>query len=68
MRVLINNGGQGNAGNQHLLTFRPDTDEDRVALKNFADSLKRVHIVSCRGFEYMTSDVEFLVQPMPGRD
>lgn len=52
---------------QAIITFSPEGDEDQQAIKDLAAHASPA-MLNCRGFQYLKSEVEFLVQPMPRGD
>lgn len=56
-------------GGSYVLTFVPKDDGDKQTLQAFAIETQRGMSFFCRGFQYMTAAVEFIVQPYStGRD
>lgn len=55
-------------GSQFVLTVEPEIEAETASVRQFSAALARAHLINCRGFQYMDSKVEFLVQPVPGRD
>ena len=57
-------------GHSHsfIVILTPESDEDKKTLEEFGKTTSRAHMINCRGFEYLSAEVEFLVQPMPSSD
>jgi hypothetical protein len=64
MKAILSHSGEA----QLLLTLRPENAEEESAVREFGLRTSRAHIINCRGFQYMQSEVEFLVQPMSTGD
>lgn len=65
MKATIKHGGD-----QAELTLIPETEDDKQALRNFSTmgGSRWPKMISCRGFDYMNPEVEFIVQPWPRND
>lgn len=59
MKAVLDGSGS------YVLTLTPESVDDRKTLKDFARHLAKTHIITGRGIEYLTPDVEFAIQPMP---
>lgn len=64
MKAMLTLGGD----HQDMLTLTPETVAEGDALKAFAHTTTRPRMINCRGFAYMQSEVEFLIQAMPRND
>jgi hypothetical protein len=49
---------------QYVLTFSPESNDDKVLLQSFATEMHRTHGLSACGFEYLSTDVKFLVHKL----
>lgn len=50
------------------LTLIPENADDGLILRQLSEKLSRAHMLTSRGFEYMKSEVSFLIQPWPSSD
>ena len=55
-------------GGQTIIYLSPEDDDEKSTLMVLAKETARVHIINCRGFQYLDPEVGFLVQPMPSSD
>lgn len=51
-----------------ILALAPETSEERMFLEGFGRTLSRGHLINCRGFKYLSEEVEFLIQNQPRGD
>lgn len=56
------------AGSSIVAQFVPENDDDVVVLRELGTRLKSTHIIISRGFNYMESGVQFVIQQYPSND
>ena len=59
MRAKLEKKG---AGVQFVLALIPDSREDSLALQDLSRATSKTHNFFFRGFEYMSPEVEFIIQ------
>ena len=55
-------------GKSSLVRLLPEDKKEEEILKDFAKKHMGPHMIHCRGFQYLSPEIDFQIQPMPSLD